>query len=135
MHQNPVSDPCFILVNNPKKAFYATNSFKNKMFWKGIIESGTSYELLLRLRNKFTENSLLIIYYLTKFDGVIYSGVWVITKITLANLYKAIHDIIHYSTSICLFESRKCGKEEEKFEYLENERSFLDEIKNIFHSF
>ena len=29
------------------------------------------------------------------------------------------HDIINYSTSICL----------------ENEKSFLDEIKNIFHSF
>ena len=32
----------------------------------------------------------------------------------------------------------KCGKEGEKlqkFEYLENEKSFLDEIKNVFHSF
>ena len=32
----------------------------------------------------------------------------------------------------------KCGKEEEKlekFEYLENEKSFLDETKNIFHNF
>ena len=48
------------------------------------------------------------------------------------------HDIINYSTSICPFESGKCGKEEEKlqkFEYLENEKSFLDETKNIFHSF
>ena len=46
--------------------------------------------------------------------------------------------IINYSTSICPFESGKCGKEEEnlqKLEYLENEESFLDEIKNIFHSF
>ena len=35
-------------------------------------------------------------------------------------------------------ESGKCGKEGkklQKFEYLENEKSFLDEIKNIFHSF
>ena len=46
------------------------------------------------------------------------------------------HDIINYSTSICFFESGKSGKEEEKIqkcEYLENEKSFLDEI-NIFHS-
>ena len=45
------------------------------------------------------------------------------------------HDIINHSTSICPFESGKSGKEEEKiqkFEYLENEKSFLDEIKNIF---
>ena len=45
------------------------------------------------------------------------------------------HDIINYSTSICPFESGKSGKEEEKIqksEYLENEKSFLDEIKSIF---
>ena len=50
---------------------------------------------------------------------------------------KSNHDIINYFTSICPFESVKCGKEHksQKFEYLENEKSFLDEIKNIFHSF
>ena len=48
------------------------------------------------------------------------------------------HDIISYSTSICPFESGKSGKKGEKIQkikYLENEKSFLDEIKNIFHSF
>ena len=48
------------------------------------------------------------------------------------------HDIINYSTSICPFESGKSGKKETKiqtFEDLENGKSFLDEIKNIFHSF
>ena len=51
------------------------------------------------------------------------------------NLCKSIHDIINYSTFICPFESGKCEKEGEKFqkiEYLQNEKSFLDEIKNIF---
>ena len=51
---------------------------------------------------------------------------------------KSIRDILNYSTSICPFESGKCGKEGEKiqeFKYFENEKSFLDEIKNIFHSF
>ena len=41
-------------------------------------------------------------------------------------------------TSICPFEPVKCekeGKKSQKFEYVENENSFLDEIKNIFHSF
>ena len=48
------------------------------------------------------------------------------------------HGIINYSTSICPFESWKSGKEEEKIQksdYLENEKSLLDEIKNIFHNF
>ena len=38
----------------------------------------------------------------------------------------------------CPFESGKCRKEEkklQKIEYLEDEKSFLDEIKSIFHSF
>ena len=45
------------------------------------------------------------------------------------------HKLFHF---ICYFESGKCGKEvkkKQKFEYLENKKSFLDEIKNIFHSF
>ena len=59
-------------------------------------------------------------------------------KIPPANLCKPTHDIINYSTSICPFESGKCGKEEEKiqkFEYLENEKSFLQEIKTFFTVF
>ena len=47
-------------------------------------------------------------------------------------------NFINYFTSICPFESGKCRKEGGKiqnFEYLENEKSFLDEIKNIFHRF
>ena len=73
-----------------------------------------------------------------KFDGAIYSCSWVISRITPANLCKPIHGIINYSTSTYSFESGKSGKEQEqlqKFEYLENEKSFLDEIKNIFHIF
>ena len=59
-------------------------------------------------------------------------------KIAPANLCKPIHSITNYSTSICPLESAKCGKEGgeiQKFKYLENEKSYLDEIKNIFHSF
>ena len=39
---------------------------------------------------------------------------------------------------MCPFESGKCGKEGkrlQKIKYLENKKSFLDEMKNIFHSF
>ena len=77
-------------------------------------------------------------YYLTKFDDVIYSGFGVILKFKSINVCKPICEIINYSTSICPFESGKCGKERkklQKIEYLENEKSFLGEMKNIFHSF
>ena len=92
----------------------------------------------LRLRNKFRNIPLFIIYYLTKLDNVLKSSFSVIPKITSANLCKSVDEIINYSTSICPFESGNCGKEGKKlqtFEYLENKKSFLDEIKNIFHSF
>ena len=65
-------------------------------------------------------------------------GFWVISKITSANLCKPVHDIINYSTFIYPIESGKCGKKGKKlqeFEYLKNEKSFLDEIKRVFHSF
>ena len=60
------------------------------------------------------------------------------SKNYICNLYKSIYDIINYTTSIYPFKSGKCGKERTKlqrFEYLENEKSFLDEMKNIFPSF
>ena len=64
-----------------------------------------------------------------------YQKALVIIKIISANLCKSIHDIINYFTSTCPFRFGKYGKEGEKiqkFEYLQNKKSFLDEIKNIF---
>ena len=122
VHQKLVPDPLFILVNNLKQPLHALNSFKTKIFWKRIIKN----------------LSLLVIYYLTKFDGVIQSSFWVIPNIAPANLCKAIYDIINYSTSVCPFESGRSGKEQkklQKFEYLENEKSFSDEIKKLFSQF
>ena len=99
---------------------------------------GTSDQLILRLQNKFRKIPLIVTFYLTKFDDIILSSFRIIPKITSANLSKPIHDIINYSTSTCPFESGKFGKEGkklQKFEYLENQKSFLNEIKNIFHCF
>ena len=52
-------------------------------------------------------------------------------------LFKKLHLQI-YANQMCPFESGNCGKEGkklQKLEYLKNEKSFLNEIKNIFHSF
>ena len=99
---------------------------------------GTSDQSLFRLQNKFRKIPLLVIYYLIKFHDKIWSGFWVIPKTTSANLCKPNYDIINYSTSICPSASVNCGEEGkklQKFEYLRNEKSLLDEIKNTFHSF
>ena len=116
-HPKPLKKLTLFFLSNPVP--FSGQSYQNG--------SGTRDLLLFRLQNKFTKISLLVIYYLTKFDGVIQSGFSVIPNITPANLCKPIHDIINYSTSICPFESGKCGKEEQKlqkFEYLENKKSF-----------
>ena len=75
-----------------------------------------------RLQNKFRKIPLLVTYYPTKFDHVIWSSFWFIPKITSANLCKPIHDIKNYSTFFCPFEFGKFGKEGKKLhktEYLE----------------
>ena len=57
-----------------------------------------------------------------------------IPKITSANLCKPIHNIINYSTSILSFliwEVWKGREKISKFKYLENEKSFLDEIRHF----
>ena len=98
-------------------------------------------ELVTSRSSDYTRSSekffLLMMYYLTKFDVALQSDFWVIPKITSANLCKPIHDI-NYSTFICPLESWKCereGKKLQKFEYLENKKNFLDEIKGLFYSF
>ena len=127
VHQKLVPNPYHILVNNLKQLLHARNFFKRKIFRKTIIQklskrlslffllnqvlfSGQSYQkqigpvtpdqLLFRLENKLMEISLLIMHYLTKF-GIIYSGFWVVPKITSVNLCKPIYDIINYSNFIC----------------------------------
>ena len=119
--------------------FFLPNPFPfNGQSYQKQKGSRTSNQSLFRLQSKFRKIPLLVLHYLTKFDDIILSSFRVIPKITSANLCKSIHDIINYSTSIWPFEFGKCGiegKNLQKFEYLENEKSLLDEIKNVFHSF
>ena len=101
MQKKLVPDLFIILVNNPKQPLDARTYFKSKIFRKKIIKKplkkvtffpllspvpfsrqnyqkqkgpGTSDQWLFRLRNKFRKIPLLVMYYLTKFDDVIYSG-------------------------------------------------------------
>ena len=66
---------------------------------------GTNSLSLFKLRNKFTKVSLLVTYYLTKFDGLMQSGFWVIPNISPWNSCKPFHEIIMYSFFVCPFES------------------------------
>ena len=56
-------------------------------------------------------------------------------------LIYAVYDVINFkiylqATLKAMADSKKKrGRKIQKYEYLENEKSFLDEIKSIFHSF
>ena len=56
-----------------------------------------------------------------------------ICKFMQANLSH--HKLFHFCLLFWIWRFGKEGKKLQKFEYLENEKSFLDEIKNIFHTF
>ena len=45
------------------------------------------------------------------------------------------HKLFHFHFSFGIRKAWKGRKKIQKFEYVENEKSFLDEMKNIFYSF
>ena len=45
------------------------------------------------------------------------------------------HKLFHFRLPFWVLKVRRGREKLQKFEYLKNEKSFLDEIKNIFHSF
>ena len=148
MHQKVVPVPFLIFVNNPKQPLYARNSYKNKIFWKRIIKMSLKswfyffFQIQSLLMDKVIKNKRGLKLMNSRSSGYKTSSKNSFISHILSDQvwwYNIkIHDIINYSTSICPFEFGKCGKEAEKlqkFEYLENEKSFLDDIKNIFHSF
>ena len=100
MYQEPVPDLFLILESNQKQPLHARNSFKIRYVERGLSKSlkklalfflrepevpifqtyffpeeqkepGISAQSFFRLQNKFRKVSLLVIYYLTKFDDVI----------------------------------------------------------------
>ena len=89
------------------------------------------------LQNMFRKIPYLVIYHVRNFDDLMQSGFQVIPKITFLNLCKPVKDVIIIPVLSVLLnlETGNEGKKLQKFEYLENIKSFLDEIKNIFRNF
>ena len=126
------------------KIRYFENDYQKilkKLTWFFLLPSapfyGQDYEKQFELKNMFRKIPLLVIYYLGNFDDLIQSDFLVVPKITFANLCKA-HSQHNYFSFVWPFEFGKCeneGKKLRKIEYLDNKKSFLDEIKSIFHNF
>ena len=97
---------------------------------------GNSDESLFRLSNKFKKISFLS--YVLSEDNELISLMIVELFQNFSNLCKPIHDIISYSTSICSFESGKCGKERidyKKLNISSMTRAFSMKLKSFFIAF
>ena len=158
MHQKLVPDTFLSLVNNPKQPLHAINFFKSKIFWKKIKKdfknltlvflsnpvpfNGQNYhkqkgpwtndQLFFRLWYKFRKIPTLVMYYLTKFDDVIYSDSGVIPKINNCKFMQVNswpHKLFHFHLSFLIWKVWKGTEKLQKFEYLKNEKSFFNEIK------
>ena len=81
--------------------------------------SETSYQSLFRLRNKFRNIPLFIIYYLTKLDDVIKNSFWVIPKITSANFFNFLSNFYFFTEWSPFKNCEKC---------------FLFHLQSSFHS-
>ena len=103
--------PLLILVNNPKQSLHARNSFRNKNVFISYILSDQIwwYKSVFELFQKLH----LQIY---------------------ASQFMQHHKLFHFHLSFWIWKVWK-GKKIQQSEYLENEKSFLDEIKSIFHRF
>ena len=99
---------------------------------------GTSYHSFFGLQNMFRKIPFLVINHLCHFDNLIKSNFWVIQKNTFANLCKRVHDVIAIRVSSDPFSLGTVERKEKNYkknQYFENENSFLDKIKRIFHNF
>ena len=129
------------MTEDHQKAFKKVNLFSlsnpvpfNRQNYQKQKGPGTSDQSLFRLQNKFRKIPLLVIYYLTKFDDIKWFLSYFknyICKFMQANSW---HKLFHFLLFFWIWKLWK-GKKLQTIEYLKDKRSFLDEIKNIFHSF
>ena len=99
---------------------------------------GTSYQSPFRLQNKFRKIPLLVIY--------LSDQVWWCNMKQLLSYFKNYfckfmqvnswhHKLFHFHLSFYIWGVWKGREKIQKLEYLENEKNFLDEIRNTFNSF
>ena len=129
-YQKPLKKSTLFFLPNPVP--FNAQSYKKQ---KG---PGTSYQLHFSLQNKFRKIPLLVIYLS---DQVWWCNIKQLLshfknyfcKFMQANSWH--HKLFHFHLSFCIWRVWKIREKIQKLEYFENEKSFLDEIKNTFSSF
>ena len=128
-YQKPLKKPILFFLPNPVS--FNVQSYQKK---KGL---GASDQSLFMLRNKF-RIPLLVIY--------LSDQVWWCNMKQLLSYFKNYfckfmqanswhHKLLHFHLSFCIWNAWKGREKIQNLEYLENEKSFLHEIKHTFHSF
>ena len=110
----------------------------NRQNYQKQKRPGTSDQSLFGFQNKFRNIPLIV--------NVLSDQVWwcnikqflsysknYICKFMQANLWH--RKLFHFHLPFRIWKVWKAREKITKFQYLENEKSFLDEIRNIFHSF
>ena len=157
MYQKLAPDHFLILLNNQKQPLNARNSFWNKIFCKKIIKNPLKSWLYVFFQTQsllmdeiIKHNRGLVALQITKqvqkYSLICYTLSeqvwWCIVKQLLSYSKNCIckfmqvnwwhHKSFHFHLSFWIWKLWRGRAELQKFEYLENEKSFLDEIKNIF---
>ena len=129
-YQNTLKKLTLFFLSNPVP-------FNGKSYQKQN-GSGTSHQSFFMSWNKFRKIPLFVI---ILFDQVWWYNVKQFLSYSKNNICKFMqvnswhHKLFHFHLSFWIWKVWKGREKIQKFEYLENERSFLDEIKSIFHSF
>ena len=136
-YQKPFKKLALFFLSNPV--------YFNRQCYQKQKGPATSAQSLFRLRNKFTKTSLLV-YIIWPSSYILSDPVWWFNikrflsysknytcKFMEANSWH--HKLFHFHLSFWIWKVWKGREKITKFEYLENEKSFLDEIKNIFSQF
>ena len=117
---------------------FAGSNFRFVLFTKSKKGSATSFWCIFSAWS-FHKNVSYLLYQLTKFNltlffllkvSMYYILIWTIDDFINFNIY-----ISSPSKAIAVKEKKEGKIEIQKFKYLENEKSFIDEIKSIFHNF
>ena len=126
-HQKPLKKSTLLFLPNPVP--FNGQSYQKQ---KG---PGTSAKSLFRLRSKFRKIPLLVIPYLTKFDIKRLLSYFKNCILKFMQTSSWHHKLFHFHLSFFIWRVWKEWGKLQKFEYLEKEKSFFDEIKDTFHSF
>ena len=127
------------LSKSLKKLYNFISFWTQFLLMDKVIKNKRGMELVTSHSSGHQKTPLFVIYYLNKFDDVYsvkqflsYSKTHICKFMQVNSWY---HKLFHFPLSFWIWKLWKGRGKITKIWISENEKSFLDEVKNIFHSF